>query len=428
MVLLAMKRQSFRKIITDSSGAAAVFIAVAMPVFVGGLGMGAEVGYWYFSQRKVQNAADSAAYAAAVSLRAGNSAATMQAAAEDAAADTGHVLARGLVDMDQPPASGGFVGDAEAVEVTVSEDLPRMFTGLFANGPVPVSGRAVARISQGSQTCVLALDESAPGAVTFIGNTDTILVGCSVHSNSLASDSVIVTGSAAVETPCVSAAGEVDADSGLLLTTCTSPYEHADIVEDPYAYLAKPDLTGTGPNGENFSTCKAQNVFGGGSGASYSITGGRYCGGLKVQRTVAMAPGVYVVDGGELDVTSTGVMTGTGVTFFLTNGATIKMNGASTVQIYAPTAGDYAGVLVFVDRNDPYNVHKMNGNNASKFNGAIYSKSGHVEVLGGSTANNGCTQVVARTITFSGNSGIGIDCTGTGVKDIRSSRLVTLVE
>ena len=34
----------------------------ASPAFVGGLGLGAEVGYWYFGQRKVQNSADVAAY------------------------------------------------------------------------------------------------------------------------------------------------------------------------------------------------------------------------------------------------------------------------------------------------------------------------------------------------------------------------------
>ena len=50
----------------------AVTAAVAMPVIVGGFGLGAEVGYWYFNQRKVQNAADMAAYAGAVALRAGN--------------------------------------------------------------------------------------------------------------------------------------------------------------------------------------------------------------------------------------------------------------------------------------------------------------------------------------------------------------------
>ena len=71
---------------------------------------------------------------------------------------------------------------------------------------------------------------------------------------------------------------------------------------------------------------------------------------------------------------------------------------------------------------------ETNGDSDSAVNGAIYARNGNVLMNGGSTFGGGCTQVVARTIVFSGNSGIGVDCTGAGVRDIRSSRLVTLVE
>ena len=83
---------------------------------------------------------------------------------------------------------------------------------------------------------------------------------------------------------------------------------------------------------------------------------------------------------------------------------------------------------MFVDRNEPNNEHVINGDNGSTVNGAIYAASARVKMLGGSTVSGGCTQVVARTILFSGNAGIGVDCTGSGVRDIRSSRLVMLVE
>ena len=60
-----MDKRALQELWADRTGAAAVFMAVTLPVFVGGLGMGAEVGYWYFGQRKVQNSADVAAYAGA---------------------------------------------------------------------------------------------------------------------------------------------------------------------------------------------------------------------------------------------------------------------------------------------------------------------------------------------------------------------------
>ena len=116
------------------------------------------------------------------------------------------------------------------------------------------------------------------------------------------------------------------------------------------------------------------------------------------------------------------------MTFYLTNGATLSMNGGADVTLSAPSTGTYAGVLMFVDPDDPYQDYTVNGNSGSHVNGAIYAANGHVRMNGTSTFGGGCTQIVARTIEFSGNAGIGVDCTGAGVRDIRSSRLVTLVE
>jgi hypothetical protein len=396
----------------------AVTAAVAMPVIVGGFGLGAEVGWWYFNQRKVQSAADMAAYAGAVALRSGKSSSEILEAAGDAADKSGFVADRGELTASAPPTEGAYTGDARAVEATVEEALPRMFTALFADGPVQVAGRAVARITDGQQTCILALDQQASGAVTFIGSTSAILIGCNVHSNSLADDSVIVAGSATVQTPCLSAAGMVSVTDGLSLDDCVAPYEHADQAADPYADLAVPDtaLPETTPN-----------VFGGGAGSTYNITPGRYRG-MDIRRNVNMAPGVYVIDGGTLKVNSTATVRGTGVTFFLTNGATLDMEGGADVTLSAPTSGAYSGVLAYVDRSSPYNVHKVNGNSSSTVNGAIYAASGKVQMNGTSTFGGGCTQIVALQIEFSGNAGIGVDCTGAGVRDIRSSRLVLLVE
>lgn len=393
--------------------------ALAMPVVAGGLGLGSEVGYWYFNQRKVQNAADVAAYAAGAELRAGSSAAAIAAAATAAAEETGYVPARGVITTNAPPVTGPNAGDANAVEVTVSENLPRMFTGLFADGDVPVSGRAVVNITGGQQTCVLALDPSASGAVTFIGSTSTILIGCNVHSNSLAGASAIVTGSAYVEAPCMSASGTVQVDAGLSLTECVSPYEFADQEPDPYADLPVPDTT---------QPCKAQNVFGGGAGTTHNITEGRYCGGMDMRRIVNMGPGTYVVDGGDLQINSSANVQGSSITFYLVNGATASFNGGAHIDIDAPTTGDYAGVLIYVDRNEPYNTHSINGDSSSSINGAIYAAASHIQMNGGTDVSAGCTQVVGRTITFSGNSAVGINCSGSGVRDINTSRLVRLVE
>ena len=50
-----------------------MFVAVAFPVLIGGIGLGAEAGYWYLRERALQHSADMSAYGAAVRLKKGDS-------------------------------------------------------------------------------------------------------------------------------------------------------------------------------------------------------------------------------------------------------------------------------------------------------------------------------------------------------------------
>jgi hypothetical protein len=73
-------------------------------------------------------------------------------------------------------------------------------------------------------------------------------------------------------------------------------------------------------------------------------------------------------------------------------------------------------------------TQRINGNSGSVLNGAIYAPSANVSILGGGSAAGGCMQVVARTVEFSGNAEVAIDCTGSGDRGIRAARRIALVE
>jgi hypothetical protein len=409
-----MFSKSVRKFVRDSSGATAVLFAVTMPVVLGGLGFGAEVGMWYFNQRKLQNAADVAAYSAATELRAGRPLQNMETAASDAATETGYVPNRGSLVTTWPPDDGAFTANNRAVEIEIEESLPRTFSSIFGAGTVLTAGRAVALISEGVPTCVLALHPSASGAVTFTGSTGTILVGCNVHSNSLAGGSAIVNGAASVQADCLSASGTVSVNNGLTLTSCTAPYEHADIVPDPYAAMAIPAVPAGCTNNPNNTP---QSVI--------TVSPGTFCS-LDFKGDVTLQPGVYVIKG-DLTINSTATVRGNGVTLYFDGTGTTKFNGGATIQLSAPTTGPFAGMLMFGDRNAAV-THVINGNSSSFFNGALYARRAAIQMLGGGSAAGGCTQVVAQTVVFSGNSQVGMDCTGWGVQDIRTARLITIVE
>ena len=423
-----MSKSLVSKFAPNQAGTIAVMTGVLMPVVIGGFGLGGEVSYWYFTQRKLQNAADVAAYAGAVQLRPGQDQNAIESAALAAALKTGYRSSIGAITTNSPAVTGAFAGVANTVEATVREDVPRLFTSLFLTGDVPISGRAVARVAQQQPACILALNKNKSRAAQFTGSSNVILEGCSVHSNSVATDAFYQDGSSYVEMPCASTSGTAQHSSGLKLGKCRSPIEHAAHIEDPYKDLPEP------PTYLSTAACEPTNTFGGGSGSSYTISKGRYCGGLNISREVKMEPGLYIIDGGTVSISSTAVVKGTGVTLYLTNDADLKINGGADVQLSAPTAPasidyGYKGILLFVDRDNKPQEYVLNGNSSTNFQGAIYASSGEIKYAGSNTTGGGgCTQIVASTVEVYGDAGLGMDCTKYPNIGIKTNQLVQVVE
>ena len=69
----------------------------------------------------------------------------------------------------------------------------------------------------------------------------------------------------------------------------------------------------------------------------------------------------------------------------------------------------------------------FNGGSTQAITGAIYIPKGLVKFAGGANDTNGCTQLVADTITYTGNSNFAINCSGKGTKSV-GAVTVSLVE
>ena len=112
---------------------------------------------------------------------------------------------------------------------------------------------------------------------------------------------------------------------------------------------------------------------------------------------------------------------------YVTNGATIYIAGTAKVNLSPPTSGTYAGILFFVDRNEPYATHIIAGDSSSLFEGAIYAPGGHVEFAGSNSIAAGCTHIVAATVEVTGGTGHGNDCGGKPLIGIKTDQHVRLV-
>jgi Flp pilus assembly protein TadG len=389
----------------------AILTALAAPALVGFCAFGAETGYWYYRQRSIQAAADIGAFNATIALRGGATTSAVTTVATTDSANNGWVQTRGTIVVNTPPTSGSNQ-NTRSVEVILTENETRFFTALFSHTPVTVRSRAVATYTINAPACMLGLDKSLPQDVQFWGNADANFQSCNIVADSIASDAFAVGGSARVTVPCVDTVGGDSIAATLTLTSCASVTTNAPYVPDPYAGVPSPSLSGpcaSGPSGG-------------------SISPGHFCGGLTFQNTVNMQPGVYVIDGGTLKMNANAVLTGSGVTFFLTNGATVQMNGGAQVTLSAPTSGAYSGLVFYGDRTQPSAVNKINGNASSTITGAIYFPSQEVDFQGNFSGANGCTQVVADKIYYTGSATFQTNCAGTGMAAINVPGNVVLVE
>jgi hypothetical protein len=245
----------------------------------------------------------------------------------------------------------------------------------------------------------------------FWGNTTSTFTNCNVYSDSISSTGFAVGGSASATMPCAMSAGGFNVDSGLHLSSCATTTPNAAVVPDPYKSLVAPTI----PSG-----CS--------NGNKSALDPGKYCNGLNINGTTTLSPGVYIISGGQLKINANAVLSGSGVTIYLTGGATIQMNGNATVNLSAPTSGTYSGMLLYGDRTQAYDINKINGTAASSMTGAMYFPTQEVDLQGNFSGANGCMQVVADTINYTGNSTFSTDCTAYGMSNVKAPGTVTLAE
>jgi Flp pilus assembly protein TadG len=408
-----------------NGGTTAVVAAILFPVVVGALGLGAETGYWYLTQRKLQHIADVSAHAAGARLRANDTNEQIEAAAKHVAYESGYRGTQELV-VNLDYTSEKYPG-ALLVEVVATDEQPRLFSavvaGFFSKDPemtVTMNASAVAMVdsSSGSVACVLALDPNAPRAVTMDGSGSVGLQGCDIASNSNAADALYATST--VSTDCAYSVGGAHAP-GLATNVCDGVKVNAPLIRDPYKDVTAPT---------NWTNCSGKNQ-GHPTQASPNLTPRCFSGGLTVKGALHFEPGLYIIDGGEFNVNAgdNSKLTGEGVTFYLANGAKLNIGGSIQMNFSAPGPGKpYAGILFFGDRTATATTHTLAGNSASTYNGAVYTPASAISFAGNSKATGGCTQIVSATVKFTGASTLQSSCENAGTTDIVTNERVELVE
>jgi Flp pilus assembly protein TadG len=403
----------------NDSGNVATMTAMLMPFLVGSVGLGVETAYWFHRDLQLQQAADKAAYAAAIEKREGTNSSGILSAVTTVATNNGYVP--GTLVVNDPPTSGDFSGSATAIEVKLSRTIPRAFTALFISEPLVENARAVAIMQPANNACVLALSKNASPAVEVAGNASVTLTGCNVMANSVGTSAVSVTSGQPLTADCIVSVGGIAWNNSVsnpnVIKTCPKLITDAPPAADPYASLPTPTSSVVG----------SSTTTGNGNNARTNFQPGNYTNGMTITGTSTLAAGVYIISGGVFKINANSVVTGSGVTIYIANGASVSINGTATVQLTAPVSGTYAGVLFFGARNGTAAV-TFNGTANSALTGALYFPNQDVSYLGNYSGTNGCTQVVANTIKWSGSVNINQNCSAFGLRSVPGVTVVKLVE
>ncbi len=299
------------------------------------------------------------------------------------------------------------------VEVIVSATQPPLLSRLFHPSDYVIDGRAVAAFG-GGPGCVMALDPTAQKALYAGGNATVSMPDCNLVSDSSASNAIDVAGSPSVTVNGACGNGGISANADLVDNWNAAG--SGCVLPDPYSLSvpSKCDPAGT-------IACTSQTNSGGAT-----LQPGTYSG-LKINnnQVVSLNPGVYIINGGSLNFNGGSVVTGSGVTFVLTNGANFKWNGTSTVNVSAPTSGSFSGVVVYSDDATTSDSLTINGTSTTYFGGAIVAPGEGVSFSGtgvSGSAHN-CTQIIGDTVSFSGNTTVDSDCSSYGTKKIKPANM-----
>ncbi len=362
-------------------------------------------------RRQAQNAADTAALAGAYAELRGQAVAT---AAQARAADNGFDNNRttNWVDVHQPPIDGPAANLPDKnnyIQVKIKAKVDTSLAHLVFPSTLYNQVEAVVHLIPGETGPLFngnALVSLAPTGCKRIwshGGPKTKLVGGGIFVNSNNPTCALETDGnpGEIETPSLTVVGGM-LDPQDVATVDPGP---ADLHAADEAIDWPPALPITAP------TCPTAAVKNGSH-----LSPGAWTGSFPPAGVETLDPGVYCIDG-DFSMSGNRSISGTEVFLYIKNGHGLTINGTVTVNLSAPTSGDYKGYLFFFDPQGfagaiPNGSEvKLNGTSSSSFVGTIYAPTRAVTLTGTGNTETYHSQVIGYNVTLGGNADLGLNYT-----------------
>ena len=406
--------RTLRALRSQISGNATLLVAIGMPALVGAAGLAVDVTQWYAWKRELQLATDQAAIAGAWARTESATANTyITRATQDYNANLDLVEDFDSIPTVQLANYANGIANSVTVRATATKALP--FSSIITGNTATISAYSQAKFAAGADysACLIATADTGTGL--SIGGNATVRARCGLAALSCSNDAITISSNATVITDSIATCGTVDAPSSL--DSVITENLGAGVLTDAYAGLSPPTN----------NTARTYVCTGSGQNRRATPLAGTYTGGLRVACKTTLGRGIYVINGGELDLSANYIVTGTNVMFVLKNGATLKLGGSgngNTVTLTPMQAADftalgysatqankYANMLIFESRtNTPSGNHIINGNSTSLFQGTIYLPRGTAQINGTARLDSTCLQISAYRIVILGTATLDTRC------------------
>ena len=384
-------------------GQSLILIVLAIVGLIGLVALAVDGGNAFSDRRHAQNAADTAALAAALAKvhQQDWTTAGLGRAASNAYFNDG---VRSTVTVNNPPGAGCDGSVPNPVNLAADpDDKINYYIQVIIHSNVNTYFAPVVGIDQ-VHNCVEAIARAKPAVVKPIhfGNAMVSLDpnSCSAfwsHGNSTA---LILGGGIFVNSNCAANAFQQSGSSIVVSSTiCVvggATYNGDDVAPPPQTNCSDPI-----PYPPEYLwpqvTCST-NATKAGSVITPGNIPGSWIGG-----TVTLQPGTYCING-DVKINAGNNITGTGVLLYLSNGG-LNINGGATVNISAQTSGDYAGLLIYLPITNTSPI-VLNGNSNSGFTGTILAPASQIQVNGTGSAYGYHCQFIGKTVDMSGNNSL----------------------
>lgn len=381
-------------------GQALIVVVLAIVGLAGMVGLVVDGGNAFLDRRNAQNAADSAALAAAlVRIRGGNS---LAGAAFDAAAQNGYDNngTSNIVEVHHPPADGPNKGDAEYIQVIIVSHVKTYIAGVVGFDQLTNRVEAVARtktpevrqILNGQAIISLAPQSDCNNFKSFWvhGEATLDITGGGVFVNSNNNQCAFIQqGSGSIrirDNHMINVVGAAMIQKPQLLTPGVS-VGAIPISYPPPFFLPKvgcPDEAVVSEDGTSMSAGSWSDIF-------------------PPPGVTHLESGAYCLDDG-INITSD--IEGHNVVLRVNDGD-VHFSGSANIILDAPNSGDHSGLLLYLPMDNNAKV-VLNGGANSDISGTILAPSSNIHINGNDSASGFRSQIIGYRIDVNGNANIVI--------------------